>query len=117
MDLPQFEYTINQGIAPTLIFPVPSSAEHPIMSIIIHSIKDYYPLWQASMRRARIHALLTALSPAARLSNDRVLVALVHLAGTASAPRATAQSPRYRPGSDTHDPRGGVGGRYLCRRV
>jgi len=41
-----FEYTINQGIAPTLIYPVPSAEEHPIMRLIVHSIRDYYPLWQ-----------------------------------------------------------------------
>ncbi|KAL5514711.1 hypothetical protein ACEPAG_2027 [Sanghuangporus baumii] len=41
-----FEYTINQGIAPTLIYPVPSPDEHPIISLVIHSIRDYYPLWQ-----------------------------------------------------------------------
>ncbi|OSX56866.1 hypothetical protein POSPLADRAFT_1158655, partial [Postia placenta MAD-698-R-SB12] len=41
-----FEYTINQGIAPTLIYPVPSPDEHWLMSKIIHSIRDYYPLWQ-----------------------------------------------------------------------
>ncbi|KAF7292802.1 Protein BTN [Mycena indigotica] len=38
-----FEYTINQGIAPTLLYPVP---DHPFLSKIIHSIRDYYPLWQ-----------------------------------------------------------------------
>ncbi|KAH9931511.1 CLN3 protein-domain-containing protein [Fomitopsis serialis] len=41
-----FEYTINQGIAPTLLYPVPAAAEHPLMSKIIHSIRDFYPLWQ-----------------------------------------------------------------------
>ncbi|KAH8112767.1 batten's disease protein Cln3 [Phellopilus nigrolimitatus] len=41
-----FEYTINQGIAPTLVYPVPSPREHPIMRLVIHSIRDYYPLWQ-----------------------------------------------------------------------
>ncbi|KLO06520.1 batten's disease protein Cln3 [Schizopora paradoxa] len=41
-----FEYTINQGIAPTLVYPVPNSSEHPILSSIIKSVRDYYPLWQ-----------------------------------------------------------------------
>ncbi|KAJ6588530.1 batten's disease protein Cln3 [Mycena capillaripes] len=41
-----FEYTINQGIAPTLLYPVPSQEEHPFLSKIIHSVRDYYPLWQ-----------------------------------------------------------------------
>jgi battenin len=40
------EYTINQGIAPTLLYPVPMPETHPIVSKIIHSIRDYYPLWQ-----------------------------------------------------------------------
>ncbi|KAI0074590.1 batten's disease protein Cln3 [Panus rudis PR-1116 ss-1] len=40
------EYTINQGIAPTLVYPVPSPEEYWILSHIIHSIRDYYPLWQ-----------------------------------------------------------------------
>ncbi|KZT28273.1 batten disease protein Cln3 [Neolentinus lepideus HHB14362 ss-1] len=41
-----FEYTINQGIAPTLLYPVPAPESYPILSKIIHSIRDYYPLWQ-----------------------------------------------------------------------
>ncbi|OSD04986.1 batten's disease protein Cln3 [Trametes coccinea BRFM310] len=41
-----FEYTINQGISPTLVYPVPSRDSHWFMSLFIHSIRDYYPLWQ-----------------------------------------------------------------------
>ncbi|KAI0049514.1 batten's disease protein Cln3 [Auriscalpium vulgare] len=41
-----FEYTINQGIAPTLLYPVPSPDKYPLLSHVIHSIRDYYPLWQ-----------------------------------------------------------------------
>ncbi|KAK7042316.1 protein BTN [Favolaschia claudopus] len=41
-----FEYTINQGIAPTLLYPVPTPEEHAFLSKIIHSVRDYYPLWQ-----------------------------------------------------------------------
>ncbi|KAI0767514.1 batten's disease protein Cln3 [Fomes fomentarius] len=41
-----FEYTINQGISPTLVYPVPTPEAHWLMSHIIHSIRDYYPLWQ-----------------------------------------------------------------------
>ncbi|KAG5643329.1 hypothetical protein DXG03_001179 [Asterophora parasitica] len=41
-----FEYTINQGIAPTLLYPIPSPEDHPVLSRLIHSIRDYYPLWQ-----------------------------------------------------------------------
>ncbi|KAJ3561689.1 hypothetical protein NP233_g10045 [Leucocoprinus birnbaumii] len=41
-----FEYTINQGIAPTLLYPVPSPDKHWLLSKIIHSVRDYYPFWQ-----------------------------------------------------------------------
>ncbi|KAI0823514.1 batten's disease protein Cln3 [Trametes gibbosa] len=41
-----FEYTINQGISPTLVYPVPTRETHWAMSLLIHSIRDYYPLWQ-----------------------------------------------------------------------
>ncbi|RDB28182.1 Protein BTN1 [Hypsizygus marmoreus] len=41
-----FEYTINQGIAPTLLYPIPSPEDNPLLGKIIHSIRDYYPLWQ-----------------------------------------------------------------------
>ncbi|KAF9563812.1 batten's disease protein Cln3 [Agrocybe pediades] len=41
-----FEYTINQGISPTLLYPVPPSEGHWLLSKIIHSVRDYYPLWQ-----------------------------------------------------------------------
>ncbi|KAH7912867.1 batten's disease protein Cln3 [Hygrophoropsis aurantiaca] len=41
-----FEYTINQGVAPTLLYPVPSQERYAFLSKIIHSIRDYYPLWQ-----------------------------------------------------------------------
>ncbi|KAF8153103.1 batten's disease protein Cln3 [Crassisporium funariophilum] len=41
-----FEYTINQGIGPTLLYPVPSAEDHWLLSKIIHTVRDYYPLWQ-----------------------------------------------------------------------
>jgi len=41
-----FEYTINQGIGPTLLYPVPSPHKHRLLGRIIHSVRDYYPLWQ-----------------------------------------------------------------------
>ncbi|KAI6115303.1 batten's disease protein Cln3 [Pisolithus croceorrhizus] len=41
-----YEYTINQGIAPTLLYPVPSPERYDFLSKIIHSVRDYYPLWQ-----------------------------------------------------------------------
>jgi len=39
---------MRQGISPTLLYPVPSPEEHPIIALLIKSIRDYYPLWQAS---------------------------------------------------------------------
>jgi battenin len=39
-------YYFSQGIAPTLLYPVPSPEEHSFLSKIIHSVRDYYPLWQ-----------------------------------------------------------------------
>jgi len=41
-----FEYTINQGVAPTLVYPIPTLDSSPVFGHIIHSIRDYYPLWQ-----------------------------------------------------------------------
>lgn len=41
-----FEYTINQGIAPTLLYPVPSPSKHLLLSWMIKSLRDYYPLYQ-----------------------------------------------------------------------
>lgn len=41
-----FEYTINQGIAPTLLYPVPQASQHLLLSWIIKSLRDYYPLYQ-----------------------------------------------------------------------
>ncbi|KAJ1571482.1 hypothetical protein NDA15_003514 [Ustilago hordei] len=40
------EYTINQGVAPTLIYPLPTPSSHPLLSIIIKKLTDYYPLYQ-----------------------------------------------------------------------
>jgi hypothetical protein len=72
----QFEYTINQvglcfvfafafrfvpsfcapypnretqGISPTLLYPVPTREESWLLSKIIHSVRDYYPLWQVCL--------------------------------------------------------------------
>jgi battenin len=37
---------LKQGIAPTLIYPVPTAENSWLLSRFIHSIRDYYPLWQ-----------------------------------------------------------------------
>ncbi|KAH9474723.1 Protein BTN1 [Psilocybe cubensis] len=36
----------RKGISPTLLYPVPTSEGHWLLSKIIHSVRDYYPLWQ-----------------------------------------------------------------------
>lgn len=41
-----FEYTINQGIAPTLLYPLPSKSTHPLLTLVIKKLSDYYPLYQ-----------------------------------------------------------------------
>ncbi|KAJ3746407.1 batten's disease protein Cln3 [Lentinula detonsa] len=64
-----FEYTINQGVAPTLLYPVPSPDKYWLLSKIIHSIRDYYPLWQLVYQttvffsRASISIGIPALPP------------------------------------------------------
>ena len=45
----KFEYTINQGVAPTLVYPVSTPETSPVFGRIIHSIRDYYPLWQVRL--------------------------------------------------------------------
>ncbi|GAA6001776.1 amino acid transporter YHC3 [Rhodotorula paludigena] len=39
------EYTINSGIAPTLLYKVPTREGAPILHLVIQSLRDYYPLW------------------------------------------------------------------------
>ena len=39
-----FEYTINQGVAPTLLYPLPTSDKHPLLALMIKKLSDYYPL-------------------------------------------------------------------------
>ncbi|KAG8824885.1 battenin CLN3 protein [Serendipita sp. 399] len=41
-----FEYIINQGVSPTLLYPVPTAGESKIWSLLIKNLRDYYPLWQ-----------------------------------------------------------------------
>ncbi|PWN30353.1 batten's disease protein Cln3 [Jaminaea rosea] len=40
------EYTINQGVAPTLLYPVPQPSRHLLLSWLIKKLSDYYPLYQ-----------------------------------------------------------------------
>ncbi|KAF9238938.1 batten's disease protein Cln3 [Melanogaster broomeanus] len=39
-------FCVYTGVAPTLLYPVPSPERYGLISKIIHSIRDYYPLWQ-----------------------------------------------------------------------
>ncbi|TRM67685.1 CLN3 protein-domain-containing protein [Schizophyllum amplum] len=41
-----FEYTINQGVSPTLSYPPPSIVEHPILGRLFRSRGDFYVVWQ-----------------------------------------------------------------------
>ncbi|KAG0148798.1 hypothetical protein CROQUDRAFT_74956 [Cronartium quercuum f. sp. fusiforme G11] len=40
------EYTINTGIAPTLLYQIPAPDHYPIFSHVFKSLRDYYPFWQ-----------------------------------------------------------------------
>ncbi|BGO97358.1 battenin CLN3 protein [Rhodotorula toruloides] len=40
------EYTINSGVAPTLLYKVPTKEDAPVLALVIKSLRDYYPLWQ-----------------------------------------------------------------------
>ncbi|GAA6061190.1 hypothetical protein JCM10212_002403 [Sporobolomyces blumeae] len=40
------EYTINSGVAPTLLYEVPRPEESPVLALMIKNLRDYYPLWQ-----------------------------------------------------------------------
>lgn len=44
----------DQGVAPTLLYPVPSPERYPFLSKIIHSVRDYYPLWQVRLVHFRL---------------------------------------------------------------
>lgn len=41
-----FEYIINQGVSPTLLYPVPNPYAPKVWQFLIKDLKDYYPLWQ-----------------------------------------------------------------------
>ena len=43
------EYTINQGVSPNLLYPIPDRSQHPILGRLIHKLSDYYPLWQVRL--------------------------------------------------------------------
>ncbi|KAL1663367.1 batten's disease protein Cln3 [Schizophyllum commune] len=41
-----FEYTINQGVSPTLSYPPPSTTDHPILGRLFRARGDFYVVWQ-----------------------------------------------------------------------
>lgn len=76
------EYSINQGVSPNLLYPVPRPDEHRILSHLIKRLSDFYPLWQL-VYQVRLHFSLDHLE----LSTDYVtledlciLGSLVHCA-------------------------------------
>ncbi|KAF8717484.1 Batten's disease protein Cln3, partial [Rhizoctonia solani] len=77
-----FEYTINQGISPTLVYPVPGVKEHPVLGRIVKTLRDYYPLWQliyqafVFLSRSSISLGLPAL-PTALLPLPAVIQAVI----------------------------------------
>ncbi|KIY68113.1 batten's disease protein Cln3 [Cylindrobasidium torrendii FP15055 ss-10] len=87
-----FEYIINQGVAPTLLYPVPASTEHAFLSKLIKSIRDYYPLWQLvyqttvflsrSSISLGIPPLPPRLLPLPSIVQGFILMTLVHEART-----------------------------------
>lgn len=40
------EYSINQAVSPVLLYPLPTPAEHPLLSHIYKKLADYYAFYQ-----------------------------------------------------------------------
>lgn len=40
---PLIEYTINSGVAPTLLYEVPTKQDAPVLALAIKNLRDYYP--------------------------------------------------------------------------
>lgn len=49
------EYTINQGVAPNLLYPIPSPGSR--LGHVIQHLSDYYPLWQVIYQVSRTSRL------------------------------------------------------------
>jgi hypothetical protein len=120
----QFEYTINQvrmvplsetclyahgaqGIAPTLVYPVPSPSQYWLLSKIIKSIRDYYPLWQVRTLPSLIS--MTAddhiCSYSVGLSDNGLCVAFVNLPRYPAAAYEAVTAAGICPGFHTHPSR------------
>lgn len=37
------EYTINSGVAPTLLYEIPNRKDSPVLASMIKNLRDYYP--------------------------------------------------------------------------
>jgi hypothetical protein len=57
----KFEYTINQGVAPTLVYPVPTLESSPVFGRIIHSIQGLLPSLAGALRAASLVVSLNLL--------------------------------------------------------
>ncbi|WAQ85696.1 hypothetical protein PtA15_6A324 [Puccinia triticina] len=88
------EYTINTGVAPTLLYPPPKPQAHPVFSLVFKSLRDYYPFWQltyqifvffsrSSMAIFRFPALPRRLIPMPSLLQLLILGTLVLEASSA----------------------------------
>lgn len=91
------EYTINSGIAPTLLYEVPTREGAPILHLVIKSLRDYYPYVLTCLqlrRRADGRHLLQTLG--APVPNLRLYLALVSLDPAPPAPPACAPAAANR---------------------
>lgn len=108
-----FSYHAGQGVAPTLVYPVPSPDKNWLISKIIHSIRDYYPLWQV-----RRHDILYPRSKPiylaiARLPINGLPVSIINLAGLSAFTFEAAQSTSLCAGCRPHHLGHRVGGRDI----
>ena len=99
-----------QGISPTLLYPVPTREESWLLSKIIHSVRDYYPLWQVMLLLFLL--LFYSTSPTARIPKHRVHVPIIDFCWASCARETLDQSPCVCAGGDFGSV--GVGGRGGC---
>ena len=96
---------------------MPSPNRYPLLSKIIHSVRDYYPLWQA--RHPLWHSLKIHINclPAACLPDNRVRVSLFDLSRSLAFAGEAPQPAGVPAGGDTYDSRGRVRRRDIRRRL
>ena len=110
-------FSITQGISPTLLYPVPTREESWLLSKIIHSVRDYYPLWQVTsslflLLSSHFTFIRPPPPPTARIPKHRVYVPFVDFCRASCAPETLDQSPCVCAGGDFSSV--GVGGRSGC---